>query len=161
MKKPKYAPKFQRLGLVLSLMTAFLTTDKARAAINDQPFTRCLSSEAGPFAQVDFRYKPDGIHIDTKITVVLGYTDRWIKEHILGNRVNVDNAESWSIFRLIAPTVESEQLLWFGISSSAEETGYNGFVYPGFLEVMFPTGEHKRFMLECYHLSGRYWVEDH
>ena len=145
----------------LSVILIWLTLQHpAHAALElsaNEPFYRCLSSQSGSFAQVYFRVEIDGIHILSRINVVLGYTDRWIKVQTNGVKITTLEENSWSVFSLNAPIIESEQLISVGISSVAEDTGYDGFVFPGFLDVKFPTGEKKRFMLECYPMPGRYW----
>lgn len=151
----------KRASFAIFLVALYLSAVCALADPTSEPFTRCLSSESGSFTQVDFRPAHDAGYIETRITVVLGYTDRWIKSKAMGVLTRYPYETSWSLYRLHVAAIESEQLMWFGISNIQEETGYNGFIYPGFLDVIFPSGEKKRFMLECHQMPGDFWKAEH
>lgn len=143
--------------IFVSLMLIRETTGYPQSS--NHSMTRCLSSEPGPFTKVDFKVSSIEDYIDTQISVVLGYSDRWLRMKTPGKRVYQTPSSSWRLYRLMGDPVESQELTWFGISEQAEATGYNGNIFPGFLDLKFPSGEAKRFMLECYVLPFSFWRE--
>jgi hypothetical protein len=152
--------KFINTRLLMSMLALIVpnVTHAASQLKLSQPYmTRCLSSEAGPFTKVDFRKdRTDGL-ISMQVTVVLGFTDRWLHIPALGKNVLTPEPSSWDLYKITASPIEGQELNWFGISDQGVETGYNGTVLPGFLDIKMPSGESHRFMLECYELPDHYW----
>ena len=76
---------------------------------------RCLSSEPGPFTKVDFKKDLLAGQIAMQVTVVLGYSDRWLHMNAQGTKVTPPERSSWNLYKITASPVEGEELNWFGI----------------------------------------------